>query len=142
MSLNLCQFIGNLGRDPEVRSTQSGDKVANLSLAVTEKWKDKTGERQERTEWVRVTAWGKLAEICEQYLRKGSKVYVSGNMQSRKYTDNSGVEKISTEIVLGYRGNLVMLSSKPEGGQVGQRTVDGTERSGHEDRGLDDDIPF
>lgn len=115
--LNQCNFIGNLGSDPEIRSTQNGDKVANLSIGVSEKWKDKNGQQQSKTEWVRVVIWGKLADIAEQYLQKGSKVYVSGKMQTRKWTDQNGNEKYSTEIVLqGFDSKLVMLDSR-EGGQ-------------------------
>ena len=101
MSLNQCQFIGNLGQDPECRTFQNGDKVTNLRIAVSEKWKDKnTGERKERTEWVSVAIFGPLAGIAEQYLRKGSKVFVSGKMQTRKWQDQSGADRYTTEIVL------------------------------------------
>ena len=92
--LNQCNFIGNLARDPESRYTQGGDQVVNFTIACSEKWKDKSGQQQERTEWVRITVWGKLAEICGQYLHKGSKVFISGKMKTDKYTDQNGVEKI------------------------------------------------
>ena len=109
--LNRCEFIGNLGTDPEIRTTQGGDKVANLRLAVSERWKDRnTGERREKTEWVTVTIWGQLAGIAEQYLRKGSKVYVAGKWQTRKWQDQSGQDRYSTECVLnGFDAKLVML---------------------------------
>lgn len=115
-SVNKVILIGNLGRDPEIRTTQSGTKVANLNLATAESWKDKSsGERKEKTEWHRVVIFGSLAEIAEKYLTKGSKVYVSGSLQTRKWTDQSGVEKYSTEIVLqGFGGELTMLDS-PKG---------------------------
>ena len=113
-SLNLCQFIGNLGRDPEVRALKDGSKVVNLSLAVSESWKDKSsGERKERTEWVRVVIWDEmLADIAEKYLRKGSKVYLSGSLITRKWTDQQ-VDKYSTEVVLRrFSSKLVLLDSR------------------------------
>ena len=112
-SLNLCQFIGNLGADPEVRYTPNGTAVANLSVAVNEKWKDASGEKQERTEWVRVQAWGKLAEICGEYLRKGAPVYVAGRMQTRKWQDKEGNDRYTTEIVMQ---QMQMLGTKDGGG--------------------------
>src|SRR5208283_5231337 len=118
-SVNKVILIGNLGRDPELRSTQDGMRIANLSVATSESWRDKvSGERKEKTEWHRVTIWNEnLAKVAEQYLRKGSKVYLEGALQTRKYTDKDGVEKYSTEVVLQrFRGELVMLDSKGEGG--------------------------
>ena len=100
-SVNKVILIGNLGRDPEVRTLQNGNKVANLNLATSESWRDKsTGERKEKTEWHRVVIFGNLADIAEKYLKKGSKVYVSGSLQTRKWTDQSGAEKYTTEVVL------------------------------------------
>ena len=97
--LNLCQFIGRLGRDPETRYMPNGDAACNFSIATSETWKDKnSGEKQERTEWVRCTAFGKLGEIAGQYLKKGKQCYVAGKMVTRKWTDKDGVEKYSTEI--------------------------------------------
>lgn len=115
--LNNCQFIGNLGRDPEVRSFANGGKVCNLSLACTEKWKNKDGERQERTEWIKVAIFSEgLVRVAEQYLRKGSKVYVSGKMETRKYQAQDGSDRYSTEIALrGFESKLVMLDGKPSG---------------------------
>lgn len=115
-SLNRATIIGNLGRDPESRRTNSGALVVNLSVATTEKWKDKaSGQPRESTEWHRVTLFGSLAEIAEKYLRKGSKVYLEGQLQTRKWTDKSGAERYSTEVVLqNYGGKLVMLDSKGE----------------------------
>jgi len=108
--LNSCSFIGNLGRDPEVKSTQRGDKVANLSIGCTEKWKDRDGNRQERTTWVPVVIWGALADVAERYLRKGSKVYVSGKFSVRKWQDRDGQDRYATEIILnGHDAKLVML---------------------------------
>ena len=119
MSLNQCNFIGNLGRDPECRTFQNGDKVTNIRIAVSEKWKDKnTGERKERTEWVSVAIFGPLAGIAEQYLRKGSKVFVSGKMQTRKWQNKEGQDQYSTEVVLqGPQAILTMLDSAGSGRQ-------------------------
>ena len=114
--LNQCAFIGNLGRDPEVKSTQRGDKVANLSIGCSEKWKDKNGERQERTTWVPVVIWGPLADVADRYLRKGSKVFVQGKFTVRKWQDQSGSDRYSTEIVLqGPGAVLTMLDGAPVG---------------------------
>ncbi len=96
--LNLCQFIGRAGRDPEVRYTNDGKAVCSLTIAVSQTWKDKNGEKQEETEWVRVNFWDKLAEIAGEYVKKGKQVYVSGKMKTRKYTDKDGAEKYVTEI--------------------------------------------
>src|SRR5437868_9293496 len=111
-SVNKVILVGNLGRDPEIRSTQDGMRIANLNLATSESWRDRTsGERKERTEWHRVVVFNeRLVEIAEKYLRKGSKIYVEGALQTRKWTDNAGVEKYSTEVVLQrFRGELTML---------------------------------
>ncbi|MEE8438434.1 MAG: single-stranded DNA-binding protein [Micropepsaceae bacterium] len=152
-SLNKVTLIGNLGRDPEVRRLNSGDPVVNLSVATSENWRDKaSGERKERTEWHRVVIFNEnLAKVAENYLRKGSKIYIEGQLQTRKYTDKDGVEKYSTEIVLQrYRGELVMLDSRG-GGDGGERPAVASEagQSGTGDSGrsferndLDDEIPF
>src|SRR3989442_15565772 len=111
-SVNKVILVGNLGRDPEIRSTGEGLRIANLNLATSESWRDRTsGERKERTEWHRVVIFNeRLVEIAEKYLRKGSKIYVEGALQTRKWTDNAGVEKYSTEVVLTrFRGELTML---------------------------------
>ena len=121
-SVNKVILVGNLGRDPEVRRMTSGDPVVNLSLATSESWRDKaSGERKEKTEWHRVVIFNEnLAKVAEQYLRKGSKIYIEGQLQTRKYTDKDGVEKYSTEIVLQrFRGELVMLDTRSEGGGGG-----------------------
>lgn len=121
-SVNKVILVGNLGRDPEVRAMQSGDKVVNLSVATSESWKDKaTGERKEKTEWHRVVVFNQgLVNVCENYLRKGSKIYIEGQLETRKWTDQSGVEKYSTEVVLRpFRGELTMLDSRGEGGSMG-----------------------
>jgi len=112
-SVNKVILIGNLGRDPEVRYLPSGEAVANFSIATTEKWKDKSGEAQEQTEWHRVSFFGRQAEICGEYLRKGSSVYVEGRLQTRKWTDKDGNERSTTEI----RGDrMQMLGSRGGGG--------------------------
>ena len=120
-SVNKVILIGNLGKDPEVRTLQNGGKVANLSLATSESWRDKaSGERKEKTEWHRVVIFGNLADIAEKYLKKGSKVYVSGSLQTRKWTDKDGAEKYSTEVVLqGFGGELTMLDGKGGGAGAG-----------------------
>jgi len=117
-SLNKVLLIGNLGRDPEIRYSGAGDKIANLSVATSETWKDKqTGERRERTEWHRVVIFNThLADVAEKFLRKGSKVYLEGALQTRKWTGNDGAEKYTTEVVLQkFRGELTMLDSQRNG---------------------------
>lgn len=114
-SVNKVILVGNLGRDPEVRSFSSGGKVCNLSIATSERWKDKaTGENKEKTEWHRVAIFNeRLAEVAEKYLKKGAKVYIEGQLETRKWTDQEGKERYSTEIVLRqFRGELVMLDGK------------------------------
>ena len=144
-SVNKVILVGNLGKDPESRRMTSGDLVVNLSVATSESWRDKaSGERKEKTEWHRVTIWNEnLGKVAEQYLRKGSKVYLEGALQTRKYTDKDGVEKYSTEVVLQrFRGELVMLDSKGEGGSA--RVSSGTsDAPASFDRSeMDDEIPF
>ncbi|MFO1059260.1 MAG: single-stranded DNA-binding protein [Dongiaceae bacterium] len=121
-SVNKVILIGNLGRDPEIRTLQDGTKVANFTLATSESWKDRnSGERRERTEWHRVAVFNdRLAEIVERYLRKGAKVYVEGQLQTRKWTDQQGQERYTTEIVLQrFRGELTMLDGRGDGGGAG-----------------------
>jgi single-strand DNA-binding protein len=118
-SVNKVILIGNLGRDPEVRSTNAGDQIVHLNLATDETWRDRnTGEKRERTEWHRVVIFNEnLGNIAKQYLRKGSKLYIEGQLQTRKWQDQSGVEKYTTEVVLQrYRGEIAMLDSRGEGG--------------------------
>lgn len=116
-SVNKVVLLGNLGKDPECRVMQNGTKVANLNLATSETWKDKsTGEKKEKTEWHRVVIFGALADVAERYLKKGSKVYVCGALTTRKWTDQSGQDKYTTEVVLqGFHAELVMLDGKPNG---------------------------
>lgn len=130
-SVNKVIIVGNLGRDPEVRSFQNGGKVVNLRIATSETWRDRnTGERKERTEWHSVAIFSEpLAKIAEQYLRKGSKVYIEGALETRKWQDQSGQDRYSTEIVLRpYRGELTLLDGRGEGGGGG----------GYDDRGGSD----
>jgi single-strand DNA-binding protein len=163
-SVNKVILVGNLGRDPEIRSTQDGLRIANLNLATSESWRDRTsGERKERTEWHRVVIFNEnLVTIAEKYLRKGSKIYVEGALQTRKWTDNAGVEKYSTEVVLQrFRGELTMLDGAAGGrGQGGGAGEGGYDEGGYTEmpraaaspmgggaRGgrsadLDDEIPF
>jgi single-strand DNA-binding protein len=117
-SVNKVILVGNLGADPEIRSLNSGDRVANLRIATSETWRDRaSGERKEKTEWHRVVIFNdNLVKVAEQYLRKGSKVYIEGSLQTRKWSDQSGQEKFSTEIVLQkFRGELTMLDGRSEG---------------------------
>ena len=156
-SLNKVCLIGNLGNDPEIRNLPSGGKVANLSIATSERWKDKnTGERREKTEWHRVSIFSEgLVKVAEQYLKKGAKVYIEGQLQTRKWQDQSGADKYSTEIVLnGYSANLTMLDTRGEGGggqsassEASASGRPGSDRSGQGvsgagTGGMDDDIPF
>jgi single-strand DNA-binding protein len=118
-SVNKVILIGNLGADPEIRRTQDGRPIANLRIATSESWRDKnTGERKEKTEWHRVVIFNEgLCKVVEQYVKKGSKVYLEGQLQTRKYTDKDGVEKYSTEVVLqGFNSQLTMLDSRSGGG--------------------------
>ena len=157
-SLNKVTLIGNIGRDPEVRSFQNGSKVCNLSLATSERWKDKeTNEPKEKTEWHRIVVFNdKLVEIIEKYIHKGSKVYVEGQLETRKWTDSSGTEKYSTEVVLRpYRGEIIFLDSKSEVDDSSSNVIeeDNVSSSKIENESsnnsveelasdLDDDIPF
>lgn len=150
-SINKVILLGNLGRDPEVRHTTAGAKIVHLSVATSDSWKDKNGERQEKTEWHRVVIFNTgVADFAERALKKGSKVYVEGALQTRKFTDASGVEKYSTEIVLGaYRGELVVLEGRADGSAGSGDTMadnsdagwDSTAATGKTET-FDDEIPF
>ena len=137
--LNKTQLIGHLGRDPELRQTQDGLAVANLALATSERWKDKTGNPQERTEWHRVVLFGRTAEVAGEYLRKGALVYLEGRLQTRKWQDDRGQDRYTTEIVAE---RMKMLGSKAGNGQAGQKQPAGAEPVGDPPAGFDDDIPF
>ena len=160
-SVNKVILVGNLGKDPEVRRMTSGEPVVNLSIATSESWRDKaSGERKEKTEWHRVVIFNEgLCKVAEQYLKKGAKVYIEGQLQTRKWTDQSGVEKYSTEVVLqGFNSNLTMLDGRSGGG--GSFADDGgsdfgssspvssaprravAAGGGSRNSDMDDDIPF
>lgn len=151
-SVNKVILIGNLGRDPEVRTLNDGSPVVTLSLATSENWKDKaSGERRERTEWHRVVIFNEnLAKVAENYLKKGAKVYIEGQLQTRKWTDKDGNEKYTTEVVLQrYRGDLTMLDAKGEGGgsfaadnSAPPASEGGDASGGGKDSDFDDEIPF
>ena len=144
-SLNKVTLIGNLGADPEVRSFSNGGKVCNLRLATSENWKDKnTGERKEKTEWHTVAIFQEgLVRICEQYLKKGSKVYLEGKLQTRKWQDQSGADRYSTEIVLqGFDGTLKMLDGKSGGGDTGGYSGGSTQSAKPAPVDDIDEIPF
>jgi single-strand DNA-binding protein len=138
-SLNKVTLIGRLGKDPEVRNFQNGGKVVNFSLATSERWKDRDGNQKEKTEWHNIAVTNeKLADIAERYLRKGSLVYIEGQMQTRKWQDQSGNDRYSTEVALpAYRGAIVMLGPKDAGGDGGESAAP---RPAPAD--LDDEIPF
>lgn len=118
--VNKVIIVGNLGQDPEVRYMPNGNAVASVTVATSETWKDQQGQQQERTEWHRVVVFGKLAEIVGEYLRKGSQVYFEGKLQTRKWKDQSGQDRYSTEIVVDQGGSMQMLGSRQEGGQQQQ----------------------
>lgn len=164
-SVNKVILVGNLGRDPEVRNTQDGQKIVQLSVATSETWNDRaSGERKERTEWHRVVIFNdRIADVAERFLRKGSKIYVEGALQTRKWTDQSGQEKYTTEVVISrFRGELTMLDGKGEGGGMAEGGGFGRERASSTQRqdrparqsgggggwdagkagDLDDEIPF
>jgi single-strand DNA-binding protein len=155
-SVNKVILVGNLGRDPEIRTTQDGTRIANLSLATSESWRDRnTGERRERTEWHRVAIFNeRLVDIAEKYLRKGSKIYIEGQLQTRKWTDQNGQDRYTTEVVLQrFRGELTMLDSRGGGGDFsdsgggdygGSGSGGGGSGGGSAPPGgdLDDEIPF
>ena len=151
-SINKVVLVGNLGRDPEIRHTASGTKIVHLSVATSDSWRDKNGERQEKTEWHRVVIFNTgLADFAERALKKGSKVYVEGSLQTRKFTDSNGVDKFTTEIVLGsFRGELVALDGRTDNNNSAESTDenatpdagwDSATPSGKTET-FDDEIPF
>ena len=151
-SINKVILVGNLGADPKVSNTANGAKIVNLSIATTDSWKDKlSGEKKERTEWHRVVIFNpQLADVADKYLKKGSKVYLEGQLQTRKWEDNNGQERYSTEVVLqNFNGNLVLLDARGDGAPAGGNDVfSGSASSGWDSTpaaapaDLDDDIPF
>jgi single-strand DNA-binding protein len=136
--VNKVIILGNVGKDPEVRVTQGGDGVTNISVACTEKYKDKQGEQKEITEWVNVVFFGKLAEIAGKYIKKGSTVYVEGKLKTEKYTDKNGVEKYSTKVIAS---NMQLVGGKPSADNQGAGAVPKNANAGSGDI-PDDDIPF
>jgi single-strand DNA-binding protein len=146
-SLNEATLIGNLGKDPEIRHTQDGRAIANFSIATSESWTDKrSGEKREKTEWHRIVVFSEgLAKICEKYLKKGSKVFVRGSIQTRKWQDQSGTDRYTTEIVLqGYRAQIVMLRRANSGGDDADTDYvpERSSRGGAQHSDMDDEIPF
>lgn len=144
-SVNKAIIVGNLGRDPEIRTLNNGDRVANLRIATSESWKDKaTGDRKEKTEWHSVVIFNDgLVRVCESYMKKGSTVYIEGSLQTRKYTDQQGVEKYSTEIVLQkFNGVLTMLGGRDGSGGGASGGVSGGNRSDYRGDGIPSDRPY
>jgi len=145
MSLNKVSLIGSVGKDPEIRSTQDGKEIASFSLATTESWKDKnTGEKKDKTEWHRIVVFGALAGIVKNYVKKGSKLYVEGQLKTREWTDKDGIKKYTTEIVLqGFNSNLQMLAGKNNNAPQDQLNKDMNKvEEAFDNQELDDEIPF
>ena len=141
-SVNKVILVGNVGKDPEIRTLNSGERVANLSLATSESWRDKaTGEKKEKTEWHRVTIFNDhIVKTVESYVQKGSTIYVEGSLQTRKWTDKDGVEKYSTEVHIGkFKGDLTLLGGKPAASNDGFSGPAGSAKDSYD---LSDDIPF
>lgn len=159
IGINKCIILGRVGNDPEIKYSASGSAIANLSVATSEQWKDKqTGEKKEQTEWHRVVIFGKLAEVAGEYLRKGSQVYIEGQLRTRKWTDSNGVDKYTTEIVIPQMGGVMQMlggkrddsGQKPrqQSGQQPQRQQQQSPKQQSQQGGneppmdFDDDIPF
>ncbi len=148
-SVNKAIILGNLGKDPEVRYMQDGKPVANLSIATTESWKDKDGNKQEKTEWHRISMFGGVAEVAEKYLKKGDSVYIEGKIQTRKWTNKDGHDQYSTEVVVDRGGVMQMLGSRSGGGSGGESYGTNSQpqaaskpKENGSDEPFDDDIPF
>lgn len=147
MAVNRVILIGNVGQNPEIKSTQDGKKIAKFSIAISESWKDKnSGERKTKTEWVNIDAFGNIASVIESYVKKGSKVYVEGSLQTTNYTDANGVKKFATKVVLqGFNSTIQLLDSKKDG-EVSQHAIDKgngyVPESNYVKEGQDDEIPF
>ena len=146
-SLNKVTLIGNLGKDPEIRSTNDGRELANFSIATTESWKDKvTGEKKEKTEWHKIVVFSEgLVRVIKSYVKKGSKLYIEGQLQTRKWTDNEGHERYTTEVVLqNYNSNLLLLDSRSDS-SFGEESSHNNQRSNipnFDNSDIDDEIPF
>lgn len=144
-SLNKVVLIGNLGKDPEIRSTNDGKEIATFSLATTESWRDRSsGEKKERTEWHRVVVFSDgLVNVIKNYVKKGSKLYIEGSLQTRKWTDSAGIEKYSTEVVLqNFNSSLIMLDNKSSDYDGGSSKSSSSESPNFDHSDLDDEIPF
>lgn len=147
-SVNRVILIGSVGKDPEIRSTQDGKMIASFSIGISESWKDKsTGERKSKTEWVNISAFGNIVSVIENYVKKGSKVYVEGSLQTTKYTDKQGVEKYQTKVVLqGFNSTLQMLDGKKDNEGISQHAMDKDNgcapQSNHVEEDDGDSIPF
>ena len=157
-SLNKVSLIGNLGRDPEIRYTNDNRPIANLTIATSERWKDQSGQQQEKTEWHRIVVFGNLADVIQKYLKKGDSVYFEGKLQTRKWTDKEGQDRYTTEVVVDRGGQMVMLGNGGGAGrssssdnydfnqdapqQSGQKQGGGSKAPVSEDAAFDDEIPF
>jgi single-strand DNA-binding protein len=142
-SVNKVILVGNVGKDPEIRTMQSGDKIASFSVATSERWKDKaTGEYKDKTEWHNVSVFNKsLVTLVESYVKKGTKVYVEGQLETRKYTDKHGVDKYATEVVLKqFRGEIALLGGREQQGQPSAHDTSFDAQRPHDD--LNDEVPF
>ena len=144
MSVNKAIILGFVGNEPEIRSTQDGKNVANFSIATSESWKDKnSGEKKEKTEWHRITAFGNLADVVKNYVRKGSKVYIEGSIQTRKWVNKEGVDQYTTEIILqGFNSTIQLLDSKKDGEGISQHSVDKGNGFVSESDDSNSEIPF
>jgi single-strand DNA-binding protein len=143
-SLNKVTLIGNVGKDPEIRYTQSGDPIANFSLATSEKWTDKSGQKQEKTEWHRVEVFGKTAQIVRDYVTKGKPVYIEGSIRYDEYTDKDGIKRNVTKItVSGFNSRLLLLGSRGDGGPAPRSSAGSGEPGPSDDfQASDEDVPF
>ena len=147
MAVNRVILIGNVGQNPEIKSTQDGKKIANFSIGISEYWQDKhSGERKSKTEWVNIAAFGNIVSVIERYVKKGSKVYVEGSLQTTNYTDANGVKKFATKVVLqGFNSTIQLLDGKKDG-EVSQHAIDKgngyAPESNHVEENLEEDPPF
>ena len=144
MSLNKVTLIGHLGQNPEIRSTKDGKEIASFSIATTESWKDKqTSERKDKTEWHNITAFGAVVGVIKNYVKKGSKLYIEGKLETSKYTDKQGVEKYTTKVILqGFGSKLLMLDSKNNTQEAPQAQPQMSQQDSDSFKELEDDIPF
>ena len=142
-SLNEVNLIGRLGKDPEIRFTKDNKPIANFSVATSEKWKDQSGQMQEKTTWHNVVVFGGLADIVQKYLKKGSNVYLSGKLNTEKYTDKNGVEKYATKVIVDMKGKMVMLGEgQSQNNQEKPQAQPEQQSQNNQAEGFDDEIPF